>query len=267
MKGMNNIMQSNIYHHFHPDEREFVERAAEWIDNAARYHELKLTDFLDPRQAYILNILAARNLDVHIRLDGGSEHSERKRAIIGPDYMDLDNEDMNLSVLSITPEGRKFADLEHGDYMGSILGLGMKRGKIGDIHALADGCHTVVSSEIASYLHLNLTQVHRLHVMTEILPITALQVAIPQLQSMELTVASLRLDGIASDVYRLSRSKILVPIKAGRCRVNWKVEENPSCALQQGDMISIQGLGRFKILEMDGITKKGRYRVKVGKFV
>lgn len=260
-------MNKTIFSHFHPDEREFVERAAEWIENAARYHEQKLTDFLDPRQAYILSTLAAREPDVQIRLDGGSEHAERKRAFIAPDYADLSQEDMQLTVLEITPEGQRFTELEHGDYMGSLLGLGMKRDKIGDIHVLEDGCHTVVATEIASYLNLNMNQVHRLHVMTSLLPIEQLRAAKQELQTMELSVASMRLDGIASDVYRLSRSKILVPIKAGRCKVNWKPEEDPSHALKEGDVVSVQGMGRFKVLELEGITKKGRYRVKIGKFV
>ncbi|MNF02421.1 hypothetical protein D3C80_2015610 [compost metagenome] len=82
-----------------------------------------------------------------------------------------------------------------------------------------------------------------------------------------LTVASLRLDGIVSDVYRLSRSKVLIPIKAGRCRINWRTEEDPSKNLKEGDIVSLQGFGRFKVLELDGVTKKGRFRVKIGKFV
>ncbi|MOA60324.1 S4 domain protein [compost metagenome] len=80
-------------------------------------------------------------------------------------------------------------------------------------------------------------------------------------------MASLRLDGIVSDVFRLSRSKVLVPIKAGRCRVNWKTEEDPSKQLKAGDMVALQGFGRFKVLETDGVTKKGRLRVRIGKFV
>ncbi|WP_322905102.1 RNA-binding protein [Paenibacillus campi] len=260
-------MNKTIFSHFHPDEREFVERAAEWIESAARYHEQKLTDFLDPRQAYILSTLAAREPDVQVRLNGGSEHAERKRALVAPDYADLSQTDMQLNVLQITPEGQRFTELEHGDYMGSLLGLGMKREKIGDIHVLDDGCHTVVATEIASYLHLNMNQVHRLHVLTELLPIEQLRAAQQQLQTMELSVASMRLDGIASDVYRLSRSKILVPIKAGRCKVNWKPEEDPSHALKEGDVVSVQGMGRFKVLELEGVTKKGRYRVKIGKFI
>lgn len=259
-------MRPDIYDHFHRDEREFVDRAWEWVENAGQYHEVKLTDFLDPRQRFILDTLVNRHPDVHAVFDGGYPDAERVRALVAPDYRNLAGEDMEMQVLAITSGDQKFLSLEHGDYMGSILGLGIKRSKIGDIHVLEDGCHTVVSSDIAPYLHMNLSQVHRVHVMTELLPMDKLRVKETKLDLMELTVASLRLDGISSDVYRISRTKIVLPIKAGRCRVNWKVEEDPSSPLKEGDVVSLQGFGRFKVLETGGLTKKGRYRVKIGKY-
>ncbi|WP_019909342.1 YlmH family RNA-binding protein [Paenibacillus sp. HW567] len=260
-------MKNEIYGHFHPDERQFVDKAWEWVTHAGEYHETKLTEFLDPRQCYILQTLVNRHPDVSVRWEGGSEEAERKRALVAPDYRELAGEDMELKVLAISSGEQKFLDLEHGDYMGAILGLGIKRGKIGDIHVLEDGCHVIVAADIADYLAMNLTGVHRINVSTEILPLSALRRSSVKLETMELTVASLRLDGIAADVTRLSRSKILAPIKAGRVRINWKVEEDPSYGLKDGDMISIQGFGRFKVLEIGSLTKKGRYRVRIGKFV
>lgn len=258
---------SEIYEHFQPDEKSFVDRASEWVMNAAEYHEVKLTDFLDPRQAFILQTLVNRHPDVILRLDGGYPEAERRRALIAPDYRHLESEDMGLTVLSVTSGDQKFVELDHGDYMGSILGLGIKRDKIGDIHVLPTGCHCIVQEEISHYMNVQLRQVHRIQVQTEILPIEQLQTNVAKLEEMNLTVASFRLDGIASDAFRISRTKILLPIKAGRCRVNWKVEEDPSKPLKVGDIVSMQGLGRFKVLEIDGITKKGRNRVKIGKFV
>lgn len=38
-------MRTEIYEHFHPDERDYVDRASEWISHAGAYHEQKLTDF------------------------------------------------------------------------------------------------------------------------------------------------------------------------------------------------------------------------------
>jgi RNA-binding protein YlmH len=259
-------MSDDIYMHFSSDERGFVDKATDWIERAAELHQLKLTDFLDPRQAHILCTLANRNMDVTYRLDGGYEGAERQRALVAPSYRSLEDTPTAIQVLSITSGESKFLELQHGDYMGSILNVGIKRDKIGDIHVHDEGCHVLVAEDIISYMHLQLQQVHRIHVQTEIIALDQLRTATTNFEEMSITVASLRLDGIASDVYRLSRTKVMAPIGAGRCRVNWKVEENGAKTLKEGDVISLQGFGRFKVLEIDGITKKGRIRVKVGKY-
>lgn len=260
-------MTTELYTHFHPDERQFVDKAWEWVIRASQQHDAKLTDFLDPRQAFILTTLANREADVHLRLDGGYPEAERKRAWIAPQYRDLEHEEMAIQVLSITSSDAQISDVDHSDYMGAILGLGIKRDKIGDIHAHNQGCHCLAASEIIQFLDMHLQQVHRVSVQTEVLSVEKLEAAKINLEEMNLSVASLRLDGIASDVYRLSRAKIVVPIRAGRCRVNWKVEEDPSKPLKQGDIISLQGFGRFKLTEVEGMTKKGRIRVRIGKYV
>jgi RNA-binding protein YlmH len=257
----------NLYAHFHPDEHKFVDKALDWIERAAEQHAVKRTDFLDPRQLFIVQSLANRHGDVAIRLDGGYEQAERKRAMIGPAYIDMLEEDANIGLLAISSEDTQFGKLDHGDFLGSLLGVGIKREKLGDI-LVGDGvCHCLVTGDMIDYVHLHLRQVHRLRVMTETLPLERLQTAEQTLEQMNLSVASLRLDGIVSDVYRLSRAKVLQPIKAGRCKVNWKPEEDPSKLLKEGDVVSLQGFGRFKLIEVEGETKKGRLRLKIGKFV
>lgn len=260
-------MKNELYVHFHPNERPFVDRATEWVERAAYAHELKMTDFLDPREADIVTSLANRNPAVRLKLSGGYEGAERKRALIAPDYRLLDDEPDGISLLRISGETQGHIELDHGDYLGALLGLGIKRDRIGDLHVHEAFCHCLVTEEIADYLNIHLRQVHRVHVLTDILPLSELQIAETALEEMNLSVASLRLDGIASDVYRISRSKIVEPIRAGRCRVNWKVEEDPSAALKDGDVVSFKGLGRFRVLSVEGVTKKGRLRVKIGKFI
>jgi RNA-binding protein YlmH len=261
------MKSDDIYVHFLPEEKPFVDRAWEWVVNAGDYHEAKLTGFLDPRQSLILTSLANRHADVSLRLYGGYEAAERRRALVAPDYRDLESEPMDMKVISIGSEDERISELEHGDYMGAILGLGLKRDKIGDFHVREDGCHVIVAEDIADFLNLHLRQVHRVAVWTDILELSELKQVVTVQEPLDLTVASLRLDGIVGDVFRLSRSKVLIPIKAGRCRVNWKTEEDPSKPLKAGDVVSLQGFGRFKVLELEGVTKKGRYRVKIGKFV
>ncbi|GGD70870.1 YlmH family RNA-binding protein [Paenibacillus nasutitermitis] len=260
-------MKQDLYVHFHPDERAFVDRASEWIERAAFGHELKRTDFLDPRQADIIWSLANRQMDIQIKLTGGYEQAERRRALIAPDYRVLDDEPEGIALVQITAGTGGHLQLDHGDYLGALLGLGIKRDRVGDLHIHPEFCHCLVVEEIADYVNIHLRQVHRVHVLTEIVPLSLLQPAAPMLEEQSLSVASLRLDGIASDVYRVSRSKIMDPIRAGRCRVNWRSEEDPSALLKDGDVVSFQGLGRFKVLGVEGVTKKGRVRVRIGKFI
>jgi RNA-binding protein YlmH len=259
------LISKQLYVHFHADEHHFVDKAWEWITQASELHLIKKTDFLDPRQADILTTLVQKTDNVKVYLDGGYEGAERKRAWIAPDYH-TEMDDMGIEVLSITGGDSKFLTLTHGDFMGSILGLGMKRDKIGDIHVLDSGCHCLVAAEASSYLSLQLQQVHRVSVNTEIIPLEQFQPAKTNLEEMNISVASLRMDGIVSDAFRLSRAKVLLPIKSGKCRVNWKVEEDPSKSLREGDIVSVQGLGRFKVIEVEGMSKSGRIRLKIGRF-
>ncbi|OUM95917.1 MAG: RNA-binding protein [Thermobacillus sp. ZCTH02-B1] len=260
-------MRQELYVHFRPDERPFVDRALDWVERAAGRHREIVTDFLDPRQQFILRSIAGREPDVAMRLDGGWPDAERKRAVIVPAYRDPEDVDAGIVVLAVEASGGRFIQLDHGDYLGALLGLGIKRDVIGDLHVREDGCHCLVTAEMAGYLQANLTQVNRVPVRTAVLPLEALRVVEPELEVSVITAASLRLDGVASDAFRISRSKIAEPIRAGRCRVNWKIEDDPSARLEEGDVVSLKGFGRFKILKVEGPTRSGRLRVTVGKFV
>jgi RNA-binding protein YlmH len=259
-------MRSVPYEHFHSDEKPFVDKAAGWIEAAAVHKEVKRTDFMDPRQVTILESLANREDGVLLRTDGGYPEAERRRVVITPEFLDPTYEAVGISVLAVESEEAKIGELDHGDYLGAILGLGIKREKIGDIHVHEWGSHILVADEMAPFFSMHLSQVGRLHVTTELLPTDRLLPSDPKLDELFCTVASLRLDGVVSEATRLSRAKVLPPIQAGRCKVNWKVEEDPSRAVKEGDVISVQGFGRFKIVSVDGVSKKGRIRLKIGKF-
>lgn len=257
----------SIYQHFRPEEHPFIDRVTEWIDAVVHRHQRKRTDFLDPRGTYILSAIASGEPDVKWAMDGGDSSAERKRAVLVPHYDVLDKQDFGLTVLSITSADQQFSKLKHGDVMGALLGLGIKRDKLGDIYLHNDFCHCVVAEEIAPFIIMHLHQVHRMQVTTEEIALEQLQPTADEYAEMEFSVASLRLDGILSEAVRVSRAKILQPIKSGACKINWKVEQNPAAELGEGDVVSLKGFGRIRILAVEGPTKKGRMRVKAGKLL
>lgn len=259
-------MRAIPYEHFRPEERPFVDRAAEWIEDAAIRKAMRRTDFLDPRQAFIVESLAAREHGTAVWANGGYEGAERKRVIIAPDFLDPSFEPAGIALLSVTSEDARIRELAHGDYLGALLGLGVKREKIGDIHVHDWGAHVLVAEELAPFFASHLTGVGRTAVSADILPLERLEESQRNIAEMFCTVASLRLDSVVGEAARLSRAKAAAPIRAGRCRVNWKVEEDPSAPVKEGDVISLQGFGRFTILAVEGLSKSGRYRLRIGKF-
>ena len=54
----------------------------------------------------------------------------------------------------------------------------------------------------------------------------------------------------------MSRTKVLPLIKAGHVKVNWKLIDDPSFLLEEGDHVSVRGYGRFLFAKVEGETKK-----------
>jgi RNA-binding protein YlmH len=264
-------MSDAMFRHFHPDEQPFVRAMLDKMARVAHGHMEWLSDFYDPRQQFIVESLVHRETALQVQFFGGYDGAERKRAWMAPEYLLFDPSSPlvteAISVLAIQSLDERLSDYRHGDYLGSLLGLGIKREKVGDIHPNEVGCHVLICAEMADFVRLHLLQVGRARVQVDILALQQLTVTEPPLQVQEITVASLRLDGVISDVYHLSRSKAMMPIKAGKCKVNWRLEEQSSHLLKAGDVVSVQGFGRFKVIEVRGMTKKGNIRLKIGKFV
>ena len=78
------------------------------------------------------------------------------------------------------------------------------------------------------------------------------------------TVASLRLDAVLSAAFGLSRSKSASLIAAGRVSLDHMPCMQPAKELAVGALLSVRGLGRAKLLEVGGVSKKGRVFVRIG---
>jgi RNA-binding protein YlmH len=80
------------------------------------------------------------------------------------------------------------------------------------------------------------------------------------------TVASLRLDAILATAFGLSRGKAVELIEANRVSLDHQPCTQPSKTLKEGAVLSVRGIGRAKLLEVGGVSKKGRTFVRVGRY-
>ncbi|MBO8162282.1 MAG: hypothetical protein H0Z34_01020 [Brevibacillus sp.] len=254
----------SLFDHFRKEEHPFAERALEMLLLAEQRQTMRLTDFLDPRQLFILQSLTSQVSDVRVEGYGGYEGAERVRALIHPGYIVPEPDDFKLTLAEIKGDQR-FVKLSHRDVLGALLHIGLKREKFGDILMDDEGCQIIVASEVFPYVRMQVTQIHRIPVELVSVEWERLRLPVQKRREKSFTVASPRLDAVIGEVFRLSRSKALIPVRAGRAKVNWKVVDDPAHLLQPGDVVSLSGFGRFEVYELTA-ARSGRIRMTVGEY-
>lgn len=238
------------------EDRRFIARVLDKLALVLKNHETVVTDFYDPHQQHLISP-ALRVPGISFIWEGGFERAERQRLVIGPEYLDIQEADRHLVLLSVTGN-LKYQDLSHRDFLGSILALGIKREKVGDIIVNEQGCQVIVDEGIADYFINNLSKISRVRVKVERADLETIEAPSENTKAVNATVSSLRLDAVSAAGYGVSRTKMAGDIAAEKVKVNWNMVSDPSYNLKEGDIISVRGRGRAKLATVKGETKKGR---------
>ncbi|MEL7567788.1 MAG: YlmH/Sll1252 family protein [Dehalobacterium sp.] len=246
--------------------KQLMIRLLDWWEQAFFRQNREVTDFFDPYAQKIGEGILRGLSEMSFDFFGGYEAAERKRIAIFPNGEIVTPGDFRLAFLQV--EGNfKFKEVNHRDYLGSLLGLGISRERIGDIIVGGDYCQVVLDQEIASYVIANWDKVNRVNVkVKEILP-DELTIPIAEKKEIKSTVASPRLDAVIGIGFGCSRSKTLPDIKGGKVRVNWKTITDPSYQIKRGDHISYRGKGRITVENFSGPTQKGRFFVNINRYI
>lgn len=253
-----------LYQHFHPEERPFVEQAMEWQRVVTERYTPKLTDFLDPRRQDILQLIVGKHAEIKLYFSGGFSHGERRRALIAPGYYELVDEDFNIQVYQVLyPD--KFVTIEHRDVLGSLMNLGVKRDKFGDILIEEGQIQFSLAKEISDYVETEMKKVGKATVTLEAINKSQYLTAIESWEESEGSVSSLRLDVLLAEIFNQSRSKLIPHIKGGNVKVNWQLIDQTSHELKVGDYISFRGFGRAKFMALLGKTKRDKWRIQYGR--
>lgn len=248
------------------EEQELLKRGQDLARQVISKGRPAVTDFLDPASLDMLKLNLARRGEVGMRVDGGYEGAERQRLVLFPPDWPEQQADSQIVCLEIIGS---FGDKSpsHRDYLGALLGLGIRREKLGDILVERERALVFADKKVARVILEQLTAV-------SIWPVTVRQVEKEQIvvpdksyREIKASVASLRLDAVAAAGFGLSRSKILPFIAAGYVQLNWRECLNPADRVQAGDVISLRGRGRIKVVDAGGTSRRGRTFVLLHRYV
>jgi len=193
---------------------------------------------------------------VDFSIDGGYSNFERARAYINTDIG-------SISCFKITLRS-SFSTLTHQNILGSLLALNIKRETIGDI--IAEESVFYIISELDSFIVQEFTSIGNSPI--ELEKIDGSSFARQEtLEENKAFVDSLRLDLIVSKIINGSRKDAAFLIESELVQLNHNPVTKTSKTVAENDIISIRKKGRFKILNTQKTSKKGKIILIYGKFI
>ena len=228
------------------------------------------TDFLDMADRGEIQKFLAEERCQNYFFEGGKENADRSILVLYPEKITEDMARKNLSnILEVIriklPKELKY---EHRDYLSGIMKLGLKREKFGDIIVNNSGADIVVLKELSEYLKNSLQELTRFRKsQIDIVDITELQNVETEFEEFSIIVSSLRLDNFVSELARCSRTRAEEIILEQRVFVNSIMSEKESKKINDGDIITIRGKGKFVFTGIQRETKSDKLVLNIKKYI
>lgn len=247
-----------------PDDRLLLARVWDKYEQTQRKNIPSSTVFLSPREQMLAAaLLNAQGVKSGFVLDGGFEDAERKIIVFLPDW--AESADDQIVCLHAAFHGAD--SLTHRDILGSLMGLGVTRDRLGDILVSPHSADLIAAPSLRDFFLREWEQAGR--VKLSVSEITRGELTVPQAQVKVIrdTVSSLRLDAVAASAFSMSRGRAAELIAAGRVNLDHVPCLKADKSVGEGAVLSIRGMGKAKLVLVGGLTKKGRTGITIERFI
>lgn len=252
------------------EERLLIAKILDKIKICKTKNKIVNTDFLNIAEIGIVKQVLEEEQISNYFFFGGKENADRNILIIYPEKINEEIVRNNMNniievIRIILPSEVQF---EHRDYLSGIMKLGIKREKFGDIFVMENGADIICLKELSEYLKLNLQELTRFRKSEiNLVDINELKDIEVQFEQISIIVSSMRLDNFVSELAKCSRTKAIEIIEEMRVFVNSIVQEKPSKKINEGDIITIRGKGKFIFDKVERQTRNERCVVSIKKYI
>ena len=194
----------------------------------------------------------------HALFWGGYAEAERGVFLFYPDYLDEEGARQAAPITLLRAHKRREDTLTHRDYLGALMGLQIDRSVVGDIVVHDEGADILVLEEMADFILLHFGKAGRKQLSLTREPIETLRAAPVLEKEGSGSVASPRLDSVTALVFGLPRKEVQARIEKGLVFVNNLPCLKPERMVNEGDRITVRGVGRAQVTAFGGTSRKGR---------
>ena len=236
---------------------ELIRRVEDLAERCERSGTVTHTAFLTPAEQLSVSSWAERRFDCRIVFSGGHPDCERRAAFFLPFYMEEDGLPLADYIRAIGVTAG-FGAPGHRDYMGAVLGLGVRREWIGDIWVKDSTATVFCLPGVERHILESLDKVGKFGVKTEKLPLEAIAAPERIIRRITFSVKSMRLDAVSAGMFCLSRTKAAELITLGSASLNYAQCFKCDAPVKDGDVISLRGFGKGTVHPEGTVSRKGR---------
>lgn len=262
-----------------PEDKILLARIEDKARQCSENSMITNSGFLDMHERSVAVGMRLQYPDVKMIFYGVFDGAERTVAVFLPEYIEAENADELAAYFAENPDDDPLSVIEmkkdkfspalsHRDYLGALMGLGIKRELTGDINVSENGCKMAVMAKIAPFIVENMDKAGRGTLKAEIIPAPIVReganvAGIPE----SFTVSSMRLDSVVKNAFRVSRGDASAAIEGGVVFVNDVECTKPDKKILAGDKIVFRRKGRIIVEDCSSVSKKGRIIVNIIKFI
>lgn len=257
------VEKNHLLQHFQHDEYDFVEKVTDWFNTVVDQYAPVTTHFLNPREVAIVKMIIGSDEEVNYDFFGGYPHAENQRCVIAPNYYDIQRSDFEIVAFDIH-YASKFNTIEHRQILGTLLGQGIERNRLGDLIQANEQWQFFVDEKIADFLEFEIDKMGGSKVkLVRINQESQIIQPHSDWKAQEVVLSSLRFDAFVAEGFRIPRNKAKMLIEGGAAKLNWRQLQDAKRPLSPGDIVSIRGYGRLKYDTLLRETKNKKLRVQI----
>ena len=231
-------------------------------------NKITYTDFLNEKEQ--------RVIEKNVKLEnaffyGVNENADRKILVFYPEKLteELARKSLKsvLSGIRIILKNDQIGTYGHKNYLSALIKIGIDRGKIGDILVDDYGADIITFDINKEFIKQSLSELTRFRKADiEIISINEIKEKIDRFEESTIIVASMRIDNIVAELAGCSRSNADEYIDNERVLVNYETVLKGSKSVDEGDIVTIRGKGKFIIDGLVRNTRNNRFVIKVSKY-
>lgn len=254
------------------EDKILIAKVIDKVKNCKTRNKILNTEFLTLYQKEVIQKELNKSKIRNYIFFGGYEGAEGESLIVYPEKLELDfvkkNLDNIIKAIKIELPKELRGKYTHRDYLGAVMQSGLNRNRIGDIIVHEDMAYIIVLDENANYIKDFLEGLNKFSkAKIQVINYCDIEIKNPEFEDIKISVSSMRLDSIVSEIAKTSRNKAVELIETEKVFINSKLETKVTKILNENDVLAIRGKGKFIISEIIGSNRKGKMLVNVKKYV